>query len=74
MTATNGIASDTRLAAVLALIDEAARVRPDVPRVELVRAITKRRNFEMRLKAGRVTQRQLEDTEGALCHWLGIEG
>ena len=74
MTTATATGLDFHIRILTALMDEAARLRPDVPRVELVRAITKRRNFELRLKAGRVSQRQIEDMEGALCHWLGHEG
>ena len=69
MNPTYGIDSHIRL--VTALMDEVAGLCPGVPRVELARAITGRRNFEVRLKAGRVSPRQMEDMEGALCHWLG---
>ena len=76
MTETDGIAPfpvgdapDTRL--VIAQLDEVARLRPDVPRVELIRAITGRRNFEVLLMAGRVSPRKLEELECALTDWLG---
>ena len=57
-----------------ALMDEVACRRPGVPRATLAKAITGRRDFETRLQAGRVSLRQMEDMEGALCQWLGQEG
>ena len=72
MTATTGL--DFHIRILTALMDEVVSLRPDVPRVEMARAITGRRDFEVRLRAGRVSPRQLEDMEGALCHWLGMEG
>ena len=74
MATTDEIAGEVRIRLVIALLDEVARVRPYVPRTQLVRSITGRRDFETLLKAGRVTPRRMVDVEGALAHWLGREG
>ena len=55
MATTDEIAGEVRIRLVIALLDEVARVRPYVPRTQLVRSITGRRDFETLLKAGRVT-------------------
>ena len=72
MTATTGL--DFHIRILTALMDEVARLRPSVSRVELARAMTGSRDFEIRLRAGFVSPRQMREMEGALCHWIGIEG
>ena len=56
---------------VIAQLDEVARLRPNASRVELIKSITGRRNFEALLRAGRVSPRKLDELQCALTDCLG---
>ena len=63
--------TDYYIRIVTALMDEAERVSPGVPRVELARRFGGRRDLETRLVDGRVTRRRMADTEGRIIDFLG---
>ena len=59
---------------VIGLLNEAERVSPGVPRVELARRFGGRRDFESRLVEGRVTPRRMAYTAGGIADFLARYG
>ena len=65
-----GIETDVRI--MRRLLDEAARVSPGTPRVELVRRFAGSRNFEERMIADRVAPRRMADATDQNIEYLGL--